>query len=122
MTKDQAEAVEAATRIVLWTETLGEGPPEAWPTTCGDAVTVARALLALRAEVIEECAKAVESVRACPFSKGLPDPGLRPEDPCPVCGDLGTMEAAGKASNCQSPSYTIRQLSSRIRALTHTKG
>lgn len=44
-------ALEAARRIVAWQEVAGDGPADAWPTTCGDAVDVARALLALSAEV-----------------------------------------------------------------------
>lgn len=41
------EAVEAARRIIDWVELTGEGPSDAWPTTCGDAIAIARALLAL---------------------------------------------------------------------------
>lgn len=35
----------------------------------------------------------------CPFEG---DHDLGPEDPCPVCGDLGTFEAADRPSNCVS--------------------
>lgn len=28
----------------------------------------------------------------CPFDKDQPDPGLSSEDPCPICGDLGTLD------------------------------
>ena len=31
--------------------------------------------------------------RRCPFSKGMPDPGLQPTDPCPICKMLGTDTA-----------------------------
>ena len=41
------EAMDAAKRIIDWVELSGEGPPDAWPTTCADAVLVARALLSL---------------------------------------------------------------------------
>lgn len=36
----------------------------------------------------------------CPFGKNKPDPGLRPEDPCPVCGDLGTFDATDQPIKC----------------------
>lgn len=62
-----------------------------------------------RDAVIEECAKAVEGMRPCPFGKGQPDPGLSPDDPCPVCGDLGSL-ILDKPSNCQSVSAIIRAL------------
>ena len=35
----------------------------------------------------------------CPFGKGMPDPGLEPDDPCPVCGDLGHFNTH-VSSNC----------------------
>lgn len=36
----------------------------------------------------------------CPFAKGLPDPGLSPQDPCPICGDLGTFDQPSAPSKC----------------------
>lgn len=36
----------------------------------------------------------------CPFGKNMPDPGLKPTDPCPICGDLGTFEATDQPSKC----------------------
>lgn len=36
--------------------------------------------------------------QACPFE--LADPGIRPEDPCPVCGDLGTWASVDEPSRC----------------------
>lgn len=40
-----SDAIDAANRILAWVELSGEGPADAWPTTCGDAVAVARALI-----------------------------------------------------------------------------
>jgi hypothetical protein len=37
----------------------------------------------------------------CPF--GRDDHGLAPEDPCPVCGDLGTFDEVGEVSRCVKP-------------------
>lgn len=47
---DMEEAIEAARRIVFWVDLSGEGPADAWPTTCGDAIKMARALLSLKEE------------------------------------------------------------------------
>jgi hypothetical protein len=59
---DHREAVEAARRIVLWVELSGEGPPDAWPTTCCDAIAIARAILSLsdRGRPIETAPKALD--------------------------------------------------------------
>ena len=32
--------------------------------------------------------------RRCPWGNGMPTPDYGPEDPCPVCGDLGTFNDA----------------------------
>lgn len=36
--------------------------------------------------------RVVPKGRRCPWGKGMPDPGIEPTDPCPVCGDLGTLD------------------------------
>lgn len=61
-----------------------------------------------RDAVLEEAAKAVEGKRQCPFDKDMPSNDLRPEDPCPICGDLGLI--TDTPSNCDSPSAIIRAL------------
>lgn len=41
-------------------------------------------------------------VRECPFDQGPETHDLGPNDPCPVCGDLGTMESLDEPSHCIS--------------------
>jgi len=52
-----------------------------------------------------------KSSKACPFSGGA-RPALKPEDPCPVCGDKGDFsdETLSKASACvgNAPSAIAR--------------
>lgn len=66
MTDDVLKAaLDDAQLIVDWVELSGEGPPDAWPTTCKAAVAVARALLTQaersreREEPVEEVAIAI---------------------------------------------------------------
>ena len=69
----------------------------------------ARAALAVAEPVIRERAAAeARAVRQqpCPFDS--PDNGgLLPEDPCPVCGDLGTFDTE-EPSHCITAKYRIR--------------
>jgi hypothetical protein len=71
-------AQEAAQLILDWVELSGEGPPTAWPTTCGCAVHVARAYLAL---VERERNLRAAIRRACdeiePLALGMRDAVLR---------------------------------------------
>lgn len=63
---------------------------------------------AVRRAALEEAAKAVENMRPCPFDKGQIGPVPKPSEPCPICGDLGTVWS--EQSNCNSPAAAIRAL------------
>lgn len=63
-------AQEAAQLILDWVEISGEGPPTAWPTTCGCAVQVARAYLAL----VERERRLREALRSAVIIQGENDP------------------------------------------------
>lgn len=88
------KAIEAACRGMYgksW-----DGPPEKMPCDAMKNVWrdyAKRAIAGMSAEGFEVGAK-------CPFAKGQPAPGLSPTDPCPICGDLGTLESTEKPSRC----------------------
>lgn len=80
------------------------------------------ALSAARPAILEEAAKAIEGMPRCPFENGMPDPGLEPTDPCPVCGDLGTHVAVDEPSKCGSPSAFLRSLAKSAEAPDEGQG
>jgi len=51
-------------------------------------------------QLIFEGYAVVKAGAKCPFSDGAAPNDLRPEDPCPICGDLGTLEAQDRPSRC----------------------
>jgi len=63
-----------------------------------------------RNAALEEAAVIAERIRACPFDKGAPRHNLGPEDPCPVCGDLGTWPSLDEGSKCLTAATEIRAL------------
>lgn len=78
----------------------------AWSDRIGDLI-IARERAAAekaRAEALEEAARSVADMPQCPFER--PNE-LAPEDPCPVCGGLGTDNALDL---CRSPTVAIRAL------------
>ena len=55
--------------------------------------------------------QALEWKKQCPFEYG-PPAGIKPTDPCPVCGDLGDIESVShKPSNCVMDSNKRRRMS-----------
>jgi hypothetical protein len=59
---------------------------------------------------IEAAMEAVKNIPPCPFDRR--DHGLKPTDPCPTCGDLGTFDQDdGTPIRCQSVYAAIRALS-----------
>ena len=48
---------------------------------------------------------------SCPFD-GKND--LEPEDPCPVCGDLGTWDDPQAPSNCSTPRPILKEAADAI--------
>ena len=48
---------------------------------------------------------------SCPFD-GKND--LEPEDPCPVCGDLGTWDEPQAPSNCSTPRPILKEAADAI--------
>ena len=74
------------------------------------AITHFRDLTLVRNAALEEAAVIAERIRACPFDKGAPRHNLEPEDPCPVCGDLGTWPSLDEGSKCLTAATEIRAL------------
>jgi len=65
-------------------------------------------LATLLAAERERCAEAVKHIPPCPFDRATK---YKPEEPCPVCGDLGTFPRDGDPpSRCQSAYAAIRAL------------
>lgn len=61
--------------------------------------------------------EAVKGMASCPFDRNGPVASgtmlIRPDEPCPVCGDLGDNLSA--PCNCRSPTAAIRALLTEAR-------
>ena len=94
----QSESARATDRrrLVPWSE-AGEPIREGWRFMARAALAVAEP--AVREDERTEQRTALKGM--CPFDR--PDHGgLLPEDPCPICGDLGTLDTVEQLSRCVS--------------------